>query len=183
MAEELDKPFSADVLCLGPPGSGKTLLLKTLQDQNAVDNTTTSGPTTGMTLRKIVLPQGGNLTICEVGGGMAPLWHHYYRGINRIIFVVDASNLCQISAAGVLLYSLLAEPCLQSAKVLLVLSKMDASYRQMRNEALLMLHMKKLQEQAFQEITILEASSYSNEGISEIQAWLTGPKKKSERGK
>ncbi|BES93681.1 unnamed protein product [Nesidiocoris tenuis] len=175
---------SADVLCVGPPGSGKTLLLKTLTDQTAVDNTTTSGPTTGMSLKKIVPCQGAKpIIICELGGGMAPLWHHYYEGMQKIMFVVDASNLCQISAAGVLLYSLLAEPCLQSAKVLLVLSKMDASYRQMRNEALLMLQMKKLQEQARQEITIIQASSDSNEGIDEIMDWLVGPKKKVEKGK
>lgn len=37
--------------------------------------------------------------------------------IFQIIFVVDTSNLCQISAAAVLLYTLLAEPRLKNAKV------------------------------------------------------------------
>ena len=53
----------------------------------------------------------------EVGGAMAPLWNQYYKNITKIIYVVDASNLCQIAAAGVLLYTVLAEPQLKHAKV------------------------------------------------------------------
>lgn len=48
---------------------------------------------------------------------MAPLWSQYYRNITRIMYVVDTSNLCQIAAAGVLLYTVLAEPQLKNAKV------------------------------------------------------------------
>lgn len=48
---------------------------------------------------------------------MAPLWTQYYRNITKIIYVVDASNLCQIAAAGVLLYTVLADPQLKNAKV------------------------------------------------------------------
>lgn len=74
---------------------------------------------------------------------------------------------------GVLLYSLLAEPRLQRAKVLLVLSKMDLAYRQMRNEALLMLQMDKLCKQIRQKVTIVEASALSELGHDQIIKWLT----------
>uniref|UniRef100_T1HY59 Uncharacterized protein n=2 Tax=Rhodnius prolixus TaxID=13249 RepID=T1HY59_RHOPR len=103
---------------------------------------------------------------------MAPLWNHFYRGVKKLMFVVDTSNLCQISAAGVLLYSLLSEPQLRNSKILIVLAKMDASYRQMRNEALLMLQMKRLKKEVAQDIAIIQASSYSKEGIDEIKKWL-----------
>lgn len=73
---------------------------------------------------------------------------------------------------GVLLYSLLAEPRLQRAKVLLVLSKMDLAYRQMRNEALLMLQMDKLCKQIRQSFTITEASALSELGHDKILKWL-----------
>ncbi|KAK9499964.1 hypothetical protein O3M35_002892 [Rhynocoris fuscipes] len=139
-------PLLYDCLCVGPPGSGKSLLLRTLQSNGSVDYTTSSGPTCGTSIKKIVI-ENKSITICEVGGGMAPLWSHFYEGVGKLMFVVDTSNLCQISAAGVLLYSLLAEPKLRNTKVLLVLAKMDASYRQMRNEALLMLQMKRLQQE------------------------------------
>lgn len=51
---------------------------------------------------------------------------------------------------------------------------MDVSYRQMRNEALLMLQMKRLQKEIVQPITILEASAVSGEGIENINKWLQG---------
>uniref|UniRef100_A0A1B6D6Z3 ADP-ribosylation factor-like protein 16 n=1 Tax=Clastoptera arizonana TaxID=38151 RepID=A0A1B6D6Z3_9HEMI len=108
---------------------------------------------------------------------MAPLWNKFYDKIIKVMFVVDASNLCQISAAGVLLYSLLSEPCLQNAKILLVLSKMDASYRQMRNEALLMLQFNRLKREIPQEITVVEVSAMTGEGISTILDWLRKPYK------
>lgn len=51
---------------------------------------------------------------------------------------------------------------------------MDVSYRQMRNEALLMLQMKRLQREVVQPITILEASAVSGEGIENIGKWIQG---------
>lgn len=52
---------------------------------------------------------------------------------------------------------------------------MDYAYRQMRNEALLMLNMVKLQKQIRQNITIVEASSVSKDGMDKIYEWLQLP--------
>jgi ADP-ribosylation factor-like protein 1 len=71
-----------------------------------------------------------------------------------------------------LLYSILAEPKLQNSKVCLVLTKMDYAYRQMRNEALLMLQIQKLKTQVPQEISIIEASAITREGLDQIVEWL-----------
>lgn len=49
---------------------------------------------------------------------------------------------------------------------------MDFSYRQMRNEALLMMQMRELEKQVSQKLTIVQASAISNEGIDEIYEWL-----------
>lgn len=49
---------------------------------------------------------------------------------------------------------------------------MDVSYRQMRNEALLMLQMRRLQEEINQTITITEASAITGDGSKEIMNWL-----------
>lgn len=49
---------------------------------------------------------------------------------------------------------------------------MDFSYRQMRNEALLMMQMRELEKQIQQEISIIQASAISNEGVDEIIEWL-----------
>lgn len=79
------------------------------------------------------------------------------------------------SIQGVLLYTLLADPRLQKTKFLLVLTKMDLAYRQMRNEALLMLEMVKLKKQIVQSITVVEASAISGHGSDKIMEWLKLP--------
>lgn len=57
-------------------------------------------------------------------------------------------------------------------KILIVLTKMDVSYRQMRNEALLMLQMKRLEKEVPQSVTILESSGVSGEGVENIEMWI-----------
>lgn len=136
------------------------------------------------------------IVVHEIGGAMAPMWTNYLGNVSKIIYVVDTSNLCQISAAGefmyfnlkssrftisppsmagVLLYTLLADPRLQRTKMLLVLSKMDLAYRQMRNEALLILQYEKLKKQIRQPIDIAETSSITCSGHAKIWDWLSMP--------
>ncbi|XP_022204609.2 ADP-ribosylation factor-like protein 16 [Nilaparvata lugens] len=175
MSQTDPNKLQATVLCLGPPGSGKTLLLKKLQSGNSVDETSSSVATVGIdliTLRYQENQKNKAIVIREIGGLMAPIWNRYYDGINKVMFVIDTSNLCQISAAGVLFYTILAEPLLQKIKILMVLTKMDVSYRQMRNEALLMLQSKRLRKEAQQSITVVEASAVDGEGTEMILDWL-----------
>ncbi|XP_063230923.1 ADP-ribosylation factor-like protein 16 isoform X1 [Bacillus rossius redtenbacheri] len=162
------------ILCLGPTGAGKTLLLKRLQGKEIVDVTSSTVPTVGTTLTNVRFGNNKEVTIREVGGAMAPIWNNYFAGVKKIIYVVDASNLCQIAAAGILLYTILADPTVQNAKVLLVLSKMDASYRQMRNEALLMLQLSRLQREISQVVTVVETSAVTGAGTDKVLKWIQG---------
>lgn len=41
------------------------------------------------------------IQIREIGGTMAPMWKNYLTDVDKIMYVVDTSNLCQISAAGI----------------------------------------------------------------------------------
>lgn len=99
------------ILCLGPKGSGKTLLLNTLQDPDSVNENTHSIPSIGTNIFTIKLPvkepEGKKkanakqyVQIRELGGTMAPMWKNYYDDVDKIMYVIDTSNLCQISAAG-----------------------------------------------------------------------------------
>lgn len=126
MTTSTPRQMDPNIICLGPTGSGKTLLLRKLQNENSVDNTTTSVPTVGtdIVLIKWKRKVGENGTevesetkIRELGGTMAPLWSKYLHGVTKLLYVVDTSNLCQISAAGVLLYTMLSHPGLQKTKV------------------------------------------------------------------
>lgn len=40
------------------------------------------------------------VTVMEIGGSMAPMWSNYLNNVSKILYVIDTSNLCQISAAG-----------------------------------------------------------------------------------
>ena len=104
-------------LCIGATNSGKTLLLRKLQGRAQIDETTSSVPTIGSSIYQVKLRSSDAILIRELGGSIAPLWYHYYTNLKKIIFVIDASNLCQISAAGVLLYSILTEPNLKYTEV------------------------------------------------------------------
>ncbi|KAK0087323.1 hypothetical protein PV325_001263 [Microctonus aethiopoides] len=163
-------------LCLGPAKSGKTLLMKKLQGDCDIDDAYQTVPTNGVNLYTIRSKDGHfDMVVREIGGSMAPIWKHYFDRVRKVIYVVDASNLCQISAAGVLLYSLLVEPKLQHVKICLILGKMDLSYRQMRNEALLMLHFARLKREVSQNITVIEASGMEGQGIEQLRNWLFDP--------
>ncbi|KAI8125784.1 hypothetical protein FF38_10620 [Lucilia cuprina] len=199
-------------ICLGPKRSGKTHLLKALQDNDSIDETSYSTPTNGTSIYHIVFPTKNShdegmkpkppptaadvdgmaldgeqskkkkslpplksIRILEIGGSMAPIWRQYFNDVKKLMYVVDTANLCQISAAGVLFYSILAEPRIQKVRILLVLSKMDYAYRQMRNEALLMLQMSKLEKEIRQRVTIIEVSPVSKMGLDDIYNWLKIP--------
>lgn len=41
-----------------------------------------------------------SITVIEIGGSMAPMWNNYLNNVAKILYVIDTSNLCQISAAG-----------------------------------------------------------------------------------
>lgn len=96
-------------LCVGPRSSGKTMLLNSIQYPDSVDFTTHSVNTVGTNLYTITNPESitkkkcskKNITIRELGGEMAVMWKNYYtESVEKILFVVDTSNLCQISCAG-----------------------------------------------------------------------------------
>lgn len=73
---------------------------------------------------------------------------------------------------GVLFYSALVDVRLAKVDVLLVLTKMDLAYRQMRNEALLILNLKKIMQQSKQNITIVETSAVAKTGVDSVLDWL-----------
>lgn len=115
-------------LCLGPNQSGKTHLLLSLKTAGSINNVTHSVPTIGTNIYTIKFPDASNMastsankssstsqkaantsgrqqrnlsiTIMEIGGSMAPMWAQYLGNVSKILYVIDTSNLCQISAAG-----------------------------------------------------------------------------------
>lgn len=99
-------------LCVGPRNSGKTMLMTSIQYPESVNFTSHSVNTVGTNIYTIAPPltepkpsrknAKKMIRVRELGGEMAVMWKQYYmETIDRIIFVVDTSNLCQISCAGI----------------------------------------------------------------------------------
>lgn len=58
------------------------------------------------------------------------------------------------------------------AEILLVLTKMDLAYRQMKNEAILMLNLDKIIKESKQKITVVETSAVAQTGVDKVLEWL-----------
>lgn len=113
-------------LCLGPTQSGKSHLLASLQAPYSITNVTHSVPTIGTniytikltdtpitattgaasnaakakTTQKSTRSKNAKIIVREIGGEMAAMWTNYLANVTKILYVIDTSNLCQISAAG-----------------------------------------------------------------------------------
>lgn len=187
------------LLCVGAEGGGKTLLLHRLltdhksalnpshvsSNATSSNNTTTINntvPTTGVNITRLQKHSGDKnkpnpeLTVRELGGSMAELWSSYYRGVRRLLYVVDAANVSQLAAATLLLMPLLAHPHTQKAQVALVLTKMDRPLPRDTKEVLAVLRLEDLQQYCRQTIKVFEVSAVSGKGLKALTRWMWGEK-------
>lgn len=105
------------LLCVGPEGTGKTLLLRRLANLTKTDLNLTTVPTVGMNIATI--PQGPELppiSIRELGGSMAPIWHSYFGGVRKVMYVIDAVNLTQLGEATMLFMDMLSHPRMRASQ-------------------------------------------------------------------
>ena len=99
------------VVCVGGPGSGKTLLLKLLTD-NKFNQDSVLVPTVGVNIYNREVKYGKkkvSVSIRELGGELAPLWVEYLKSETCLIFVVDTQNLGQVGLVAVKLCECLAQ--------------------------------------------------------------------------
>lgn len=48
---------------------------------------------------------------------MAPIWHSYFGGVRKVMYVIDAINLTQLGEATLLLMDLLSHPRMRASQV------------------------------------------------------------------
>ena len=91
------------VICVGGQGAGKTLLLSLLRDRS-FDRDSQLVSTVGVNIFSFRLEQSVSgkrkketVDIRELGGQLAPVWTDYIKRESSVIFVVDSSNLGQVS--------------------------------------------------------------------------------------
>lgn len=110
------------VLCLGLDNAGKSTVLNRL---HLGENLMTI-PTVGFNVETVTY-KSLTMTIWDVGGQhrIRPLWKHYYRNTDSLIYVVDASDRERIEEAGEELHRVLSSDLLQNINILVLANKMD----------------------------------------------------------
>jgi small GTP-binding protein len=111
------------VLMLGLDAAGKTTLLYQLKLGEVVQTV----PTIGFNVEEVTY-KSLNMTVWDVGGQekLRPLWRHYFRGSDALIYVVDSADVDRLEMARDELHSILAdEEFPKDACVLVYANKQD----------------------------------------------------------
>jgi len=111
------------VSMLGLDAAGKTTLLYNLKLGEVVQTT----PTIGFNVEEVTY-KSLNMTVWDVGGQeiLRPLWRHYFRGSDALIYVVDSADIDRMEMARDELHSILAdEEFPQDACVLVYANKQN----------------------------------------------------------
>ncbi|VBB31682.1 unnamed protein product [Litomosoides sigmodontis] len=112
-----------ELTLVGLQNSGKTTFVNVIANGQFTEDMI---PTVGFNMRKITK---GNVTIklWDIGGQprFRSMWERYCRGVNAIIFMVDAADEDKLEASRNELSQLLDKPQLDSIPVLVLANKKD----------------------------------------------------------
>uniref|UniRef100_UPI0037E9763B ADP-ribosylation factor-like protein 16 n=1 Tax=Semicossyphus pulcher TaxID=241346 RepID=UPI0037E9763B len=103
---------------------------------------------------------------------MGPIWPSYYKDSSSVIFMVDSSNIAQISSSCIQLLSVLSAEPLCSAPVLILFNKRDMPCTMSLTEIKSLFRMDDIIASASQPITTLELSARTGQGLQEVLTWL-----------
>jgi len=122
--KDLMGSFSTEkrILMLGLDAAGKTTIIYKLQLGEVVHTI----PTIGFNVETISY-KNVDFTVWDVGGQnkIRPLWRHYYRGTDALIWVVDASDKDRIEESKEEMHTVLNDHELRDAKILVFANKQD----------------------------------------------------------
>ena len=112
-----------EIALIGLQNAGKSSLVTVL----ATDSfEATNVPTVGFNMKKV--QKGGVLIkMWDMGGQprFRPLWERYCRGVQAIVFVVDAADESAIESSKVELHALMDKPSLAGTPLLILGNKND----------------------------------------------------------
>ena len=115
--------MDARILMVGLDAAGKTTILYKLKLNEQV----TTIPTIGFNLEKVSPKKGISFTMWDVGGQdkIRKLWHHYFNGVEGIIFVVDSTDCDRFQEARDELEWILNADLLKGVPLVVLANKQD----------------------------------------------------------
>jgi len=112
-----------EVCMIGLGEAGKTSLVNLLATGDFKENVI---PTVGFNMRKV--QRGGILMkVWDLGGQrrFRGMWERYCRGVDAIVFVVDAAERSRFPEAAQQIHTLLQKPSIEKVPILVVGNKID----------------------------------------------------------
>ena len=176
---EILEQCNMTILTIGPVSSGKSSLIKRLEEVSAPEyrRMPHTFATTGLNISDLRLSGSTGrkttlVTVRELGGVMYNLWtkHAVDKDIDAIIFVVDGSNREFFPTAHVGLYDILT--CGSTAPLLMVFNKADLCSDSDLDRYGQALGIERLKEFAHQEISVVKTSVKTMFGVDKMHAWI-----------
>lgn len=153
---------------IGLQNAGKTSLVNTIATNAFHEDMI---PTVGFNMRKVTK---GAVTIklWDLGGQprFRSMWERYCRGVQAIVYVVDASDVEGLEQARNELHDLLAKPSLSGIPLLVLGNKNDLPSALGTNELIDRLELKSLRDR---EVAVYSISCRRQNNIDITISWLT----------
>jgi len=159
-----------ELTLVGLQNSGKTTLVNVITTGQFVEDMI---PTVGFNMRKVTK---GNVTIklWDIGGQprFRSMWERYCRGVNAIVYVVDASDHKKIPEAKKELHELLDKPQLAGIPILVLANKNDLDTAYGVDKIIEEMELKSLGDQQNREVCCYSISAKKAVNIDITLNWL-----------
>ncbi|KAL7275024.1 ADP-ribosylation factor-like protein 8B [Rhizina undulata] len=162
-----------DITMIGLQNAGKTSLLRVLAGG---EFTIDSIPTVGFSMKRV---QKGHVTLkCWDLGGQPrfrSMWERYCRGVNAIVFIVDAADPSTIPTAKEELHTLLQKPILDGIPLLVLGNKSDLPEKIGVDELIETMNLKDI---TMREVSCYSISAKEETNLDAVLQWLIARAKK-----
>merc|ERR1712207_80677 len=155
------------ILMVGLDNAGKTTVLFKLKLGQVVNTI----PTIGFNVETVEY-KNLSFNVWDIGGQdrIRPLWRHYYRGVQGIIYVVDSNDRDRIDVAREELAKMLEEEELRDAALLVLSNKQDLPNSMTASEATEKLGLLSIRHRPWY---IQSACATTGDGLYEGLDWLS----------
>ncbi|KAJ3213455.1 hypothetical protein HDU67_002879 [Dinochytrium kinnereticum] len=155
------------ILVLGLDNAGKTSILYRLKLQEHTE----TAPTVGFNVETV---RFRNLVfqMWDCGGqdSIRPLWRHYFKNSDGLVFVVDSTDKDRLGEAGGELRRILEAPEMEGVAVLVVANKQDLKDALSPEEVTKGLRLNTIKSHNW---NIVSASATTGEGLTSGLQWLS----------